>query len=416
MSDVATAAHRQAARHGRPSSLRQRSAVTATFVAHGLLFASWTAHIPQVKAHLGLSDPTLGLILLAAPVGSVLAMVITGRLLPAWGSRRLVRATLVGYCLAGPLVGLADAPGTLAAALLSWGAFQGALDVAMNTQAVSVQSAQKRRLMPGFHGGWSIGSFAGAGIGTLAVAMHISVTPQLLALAFPVLGTAGVLSASMIKHDQVGDYQRAPRPDRPHLPRAAFVLGAIAFATMLCEGATANWSAVYLRGSLDLNAAIAGLGYAAFAFAAAAVRLSGRRLLARIEPSRLLPALAAVATLGMSVGLTTGEPIAALIGFACLGLGTGLIIPTVFTAAGNLPELPAGTAIAAVTAFGWAGFVCGPPLIGQLANVAGLRGALAVLPTLAFAITITTARSDTLYVDHSGADRAATGTGPQLVR
>ena len=30
--------------------------MTAVFVVHGLLFASWTAHIPHVKAHLGLTD------------------------------------------------------------------------------------------------------------------------------------------------------------------------------------------------------------------------------------------------------------------------------------------------------------------------------------------------------------------------
>ena len=397
MSDVAIAARRLTVRPGPPSPLRQRSAVVATFVAHGLLFASWTAHIPQVKAHLGLSDAALGLILLATPVGSVLSMVITGRLLPAHGSRRLIRVCLLGYCAAGPLVGLADSRVLLAAALFTWGAFQGSLDVAMNTQAVAVQNAQGRHLMPGFHGSWSVGSFAGAGVGTLAVALHVSLTPQLLVLAFPVLGAFAVLSGSMIGHDDAGDRDTARASGRSHLPRAAFALGAIAFATMLCEGATADWSAVYLRGSLHLNGGISGLGYATFAFTMAAVRLGGGRLLAAVHPNRLLPALATVATLGMTVGLITDDPLTALIGFACLGMGMALVIPTVFTAAGRLPGLPEGVGIAAVSAFGWAGFVCGPPLIGQLASVGGLRAALAVIPTLAFAITIATARCDTLY-------------------
>ena len=67
-----------------------RIAVTAVFVAHGLLFASWTAHIPHVKHALGLSDSTLGLVLLATPVGSVCSMLITGRLHPVIGSRKLI--------------------------------------------------------------------------------------------------------------------------------------------------------------------------------------------------------------------------------------------------------------------------------------------------------------------------------------
>jgi hypothetical protein len=63
----------------RARSARSRSpriAVTAVFVAHGLLFASWTAHIPHIMRHLGLSDGTLGIALLGAPVGSVAAMLL----------------------------------------------------------------------------------------------------------------------------------------------------------------------------------------------------------------------------------------------------------------------------------------------------------------------------------------------------
>ena len=104
-----------------------RIAVTAVFVVHGLLFASWTAHIPDVKAHLGLTDGTLGFALLGAPVGSVTAMIASSWLLPRVGSRRIVQVALVGYCSAGPLVGLTGSLPALFAALFAWGAFQGTL-------------------------------------------------------------------------------------------------------------------------------------------------------------------------------------------------------------------------------------------------------------------------------------------------
>ncbi len=79
------------AHRARPAASRSpRIAVTAVFVAHGLLFASWTAHIPHVMRHLGLSDGTLGIALLGAPVGSVAAMVLASYLIPKLGSRRVV--------------------------------------------------------------------------------------------------------------------------------------------------------------------------------------------------------------------------------------------------------------------------------------------------------------------------------------
>jgi MFS family permease len=111
------------------------------FFVHGFLFASWTAHIPQLKLHLGLSDGGLGLALLGAPVGSVLAMVVAGRLLPIVGSQRMVRVALLGYCVSGPFIGLTHSAGTFFVAFLLWGFFQGTLDVSMNTQASGYRAA-----------------------------------------------------------------------------------------------------------------------------------------------------------------------------------------------------------------------------------------------------------------------------------
>ena len=398
----------QAPRHA-VARARQRVAVTATFISHGLLFASWTAHIPQLKLALGLSNSALGLVLLATPVGAVGSMLIARRLLPTLGSRALIRICLLGYCAAGPLVGLASTPLLLAVTLFAWGAFQGSLDVAMNTQAVAVERSQSRHLMPSFHGAWSVGSFAGAGVGALAVAAHVSLTSQLLVLALPVFAAAAIFNHSLITQQDERDTPDSPRSatrGRSPLTRATVVLGATVFASMLCEGATADWSAVYLRGPVHADPATAGLGYAAFALVMAAVRLSGGHLLVRLPTNRLLPILAALATAAMAIALAADTQLTALIGFAFLGAGLALVVPTVFSAAGNLPGLASGIGIATVSAYGWAGFVCGPPLIGTLAGISGLRAALTVIPTLTLIITLVTARVGVIHT--SGQSRHAT--------
>ena len=321
--------------------------MTAVFVVHGLLFASWTAHIPDVKAHLGLTDGTLGFALLGAPVGSVTAMVAAAYLLPRLGSRRIVQVALVGYCAAGPFVGLTGTLPALFGALFVWGAFQGTLDVAMNTQAIAVERAGRRVLMSGLHGSWSIGSFAGAGIGALAVGAGVTLTTQLLVLGTLALLAAGLLTAQMLPdaadHAACGSRlpsRRRARGRRRGGPGGMVLLGAIAFASMLCEGATADWASVYLSGPLRASGVVPGLGYAAFSLAMVAVRLSGNRLLTRYRPDRLLPALAAVATIGFAAGLLIGRPVAALAGFLCLGIGLASVVPAVFSAAGRSPASP----------------------------------------------------------------------------
>jgi MFS family permease len=368
--------------------------VVVLFAAHAALFGSWTAHIPEVKAHLALTDAGLGMALLGAPIGALAAMPVTGRLLARFDSRRVIRFTLAGYCFTAVGVGLAGSQRWLFAALALWGAFQGSLDVSMNTQGITVERALGRPVMSGFHGAWSVGGFLGAGLGAVAVAVGVSLAGQLLGFGLVAAVVAGAASSRMLPDPP----SQHGRPDRPGQGRAirvlrhpvVLVLGAVALACMLCEGAAADWSAVYLHDSLRASPAVAALGYAAFSATMVGLRLGGDRLLARVPVRTLLPGLAAVSTLGLTSALMVRAPVTALLGFAALGVGLALIVPAAFSAAGRLPGIHPGTAVAAVSALGWVGFVGGPPLIGRLADLASLPVALAILPLLTAAIAVVT--------------------------
>src|SRR4051812_42117820 len=176
-----------------------------------------------------------------------------------------------------------------------------------------------------------------------------------------------------------------PGPGEPlpaGLARRLALLGALAFACLLCEGAAADWSALYVHESLGASAAVAALAYAAFSITMTAGRLAGDRLTERLGPVALVRRGALVATIGLGAALVAGAPAAALVGFACLGAGLATIIPAVFRAAGNATE-QAGPALAAVSTPGYLGFLAGPPLIGALADATSLPAALALLPALA---------------------------------
>jgi hypothetical protein len=161
VSDVESRPDGAATRLASNGAAGARIAVTVVFVVHGLLFASWTAHIPR-QAVTGPDRRTLGFALLGAPVGSVAAMCLAAMLLPRFGSRRIVQVALCGYCAAGP-VGL-TAPPALFGALVLWGAFQGP-GGGDEHPSHRHRRRSRRPLMSGLHGGWSIGAFTGAGIG-----------------------------------------------------------------------------------------------------------------------------------------------------------------------------------------------------------------------------------------------------------
>jgi fucose permease len=303
---------------------------------------------------------------------------------------------VLGYCLAGVLVGVAASPALLFVALFAWGAFQAVLDMGMNTQGIAVERRQSRRLMSGLHGCWSLGSFAGAGAGAVAVGAGISLSAQQVVLSIPiVLGVIG-MSGWMVEDvpAQRADSEQAVRAEpgsrRRLLVRSSAVLtlAAIAFAGLLCEGAAADWSAVYLRGSLHTSAGRAGLAYTAFSLAMVTVRLAGNRLMSRFRPDRVVPVLAAIATVGLAAGLLSGTALGGIAGFACLGVGLGSIVPSTFSAAGRLPGADVGAAVSTVAALSYSGFVFGPPLIGALSSLLTLRFALLLLPVLTGAITL----------------------------
>ncbi|MFN8630109.1 MAG: MFS transporter [Chloroflexota bacterium] len=385
-----TAADRVSARPARNAEAERARWVTLlVFATQALLFASWTAHIPLVKARLGLSDGDLGLSLFGAPIGSIAATLLASWLLPRLGSKRMIQILLVGYGATAWTVGVAGSGGQLFAALLIWGFFQGSLDVSMNAQAVFVERAVRRPIMSSFHGTWSIGAFVGASLGAVAVSLGVSLTLQMIVVAVVIVVGVGWASRVLLP-DPPHDHPDGGRPSAKAawLHPVVIALGLIVLASMLCEGSMADWSAVYLHDSLGTSPGFAALGYAAFSSTMVVQRLLGDRVLARLAPRTILPILALISTVGVGTALIVGNPVVSLVGFASLGLGLALVVPAAFSASGRLPGIHPGTAVAAVSAIGWVGFVAGPPLIGKLADAVTLPVALGVVPILTAVIAI----------------------------
>ncbi len=144
---------------------------------------------------------------------------------------------------------------------------------------------------------------------------------------------------------------------------------------------------------------IAALGFTIYQLTMVVVRLSGNWLLARFRASKLLPLLAACAAALLAAALAFNQVALMLIGFAGLGIGLAIVVPVVFSAAGRVAGINPGTAVSIVTSFGWLGLVCGPVLIGQVANATSLRLALVLLPSLTTLIALLTATSPALRSD-----------------
>jgi HAD superfamily hydrolase (TIGR01509 family) len=362
-----------------------RSAITLVFFADGLLVGSWAARIPAVQRQSELTSGELGLALFAASLGALVAMPVAGRLSERIGSRPVTATALLGGGGALVLTGLSGGLATLGAALFVFGAGFGALNVAANAQGLALERLGGRSILSSFHAAFSFGGLAGAGLGALAAAAGIDPVEHFGATGLAV-GLVALTAAPRLLPAEADDREPTPILARPQ--RSLLVLGAAAFFTLMAEGAAADWSAVYLSGSLGAGAATAALGYTAFSLAMAGSRVFGDRLNRRLGPVALARTGGLLAATALALALVSGSTAVAIVGFAAMGAGLGVVVPVLFRAAGSTPGVSAGAGVAAVSTIGWMGFLAGPPAIGASADVVGLRGALVlvVVATLGLAL------------------------------
>jgi MFS family permease len=373
--------------NGRSSAAARaaRRAVTLIFLINGLLFGAWAARIPAVKGRLELSDGELGLALGLVAVGALIAMPISGWMSARGGSRRTTRLLFVCFCVALPLPVLAPTYGLLMVGTFLAGAAGGGLDVAMNAHGVAVERQHPRPILSSFHAAFSLGGLLGALTGAVAAGLDIDVRIHITALA--VVGLAvGVWYA---RHLLPADADHAGEEAGPLLalpPRALWAVGAVAFCSLVAEGAAADWSAVYVKESLAATASVAALAFVAFSLTMTIGRMIGDRLTTAWGPVALVRRGGLLSAAGVGGALVIGHPAAALVGFACLGLGLSTMVPVVFRAGAQLPGVTSGIGIAAVSTMGYSGFLIGPPVIGGVAELTSLPLALGLIVVLGLVI------------------------------
>ena len=158
---------------------------------------------------------TLGLVLLAIAVGSVISMPLAGVVVGRLGTARTVAvmALVAAAGLATAGLGYPVGVAPVLVGLFALGVGNGTWDVAMNVEGSAVEQELGRAIMPRFHAGFSVGTVAGALIGAAMVALGVSATVHLLAVA-ALVAIAGPLAVRDFLPDgrRAGRGRRAPQP------------------------------------------------------------------------------------------------------------------------------------------------------------------------------------------------------------
>ncbi len=353
-------------------------ATVVLFLVHGFVVATWVSRIPAVQSSLRLSNGILGLTLLSSAIGAVSTIPITGWLITRYGSKKVAMASSVAFCCGLALLALAFNPLTLALALFVFGAAAAGMDVSMNAHGVEVEKELGVPTMSRFHGMFSLGGMAGAGVGGWIAEQGIGVLPHFAASAAINLAAVLLVFPAMLDTHESG-VASGHRLPLNRIPSVLFALSAIGFCILLSEGAMADWTAVYMKQVLSAGPGVAAEGYAVFSAAMACFRFLGDIITARLGPMLTVRTGSLVAASGLVWALSVHSPNWALPGFAATGAGFSVIIPLVFGSGGRVENINPGAGIATVTGIGYVGFIIGPPTIGFASQLLTLRYALGVV-------------------------------------
>lgn len=347
---------------------KQRVFLGVFFFLSGVSFSSWASRIPTIKGAFDLNEAELGTILLTMPISSLIGLPLSGWIVSKLDSRIPIAVAFVlnAFCLC--FIGFAQTTTLLVVGIFLFALSMRILNIAMNTQAITLQRQFNRKINGSFHGLWSTGGIVGVGFTTLLIAFEVSM-PLHLAL---VSGAAVLVTFFSYRHLLRND--KAPAGNKLGFGKPdPFILhlGLLVFCAAICEGGMFDWSGIYFQQVVRVELFTS--GYLIFMTSMALSRFVSDRFIDLIGMETTYIVSAVFIFLGISLAILLPSFWPAMAGFSLVGFGTASIIPMTYTLAGTSKKYSPGMAISLIATFGIVGMLLGPPLIGYLAHAFSLK-------------------------------------------
>lgn len=365
------------------SARRARIAIALFFFLSGFGFSTWASRIPDIQHRLQLNEAQLGSVLFALPLGLLCTMPVTGLLLQRFSSSRIMFVGALAFNAMLTVLGFVTDVWQLVIGLFCFGASRNLLNISMNAQSVGVQALYQKSIITTFHGIWSVAGFSGAALGGVMVYFNIGTSWHFMIV--------GLLMVILGFFAYPGSLQQPPATSgrgRFALPdKGLLKYGLICFAVMSCEGTMYDWSGIFFQKAVHASKEVVTAGFVAYMIAMAAGRFSGDKLVNKLGVVTMIKYSGLLIFSGLLLASLVPSPIPAIIGFMMTGVGVSCVVPLVFSMAGKSTTMANGAAIAAVSTIGYLGFLLVPPMIGFLAEAAGLRWAFGFMAIFGLLIT-----------------------------
>jgi MFS family permease len=360
--------------------------VAVAFIVFGTLAGAWAVAPVDIERTFGLSDAGLGLVLAAGIIAATAVAAFGGAVTDRWGAGRSLARALVGWGALLLLEAFAPHLALFVPALILAMAAGGLVDVVMNIIAADALAHDAGKLVR-FHGLFNAGCVVGAAI--CGVVLRLGASWRVMWFGVAVVG---IVTGLVTRRSRVPEPERF---DHPSMWRALLglrhegllVLALVFGAAAMVEGGVATWGVLYLRGHLGLGVLAGVSAYVVGESLATVTRLGGGPMIGALGTRRAVVLGASLAAAGITTEALCGVPALAAAGLAAAAVGISVVWPLLLADVNNEARHPA-LAIGGVTATGYLGMVAGPPLVGTLSALFGLRTGLLVLAAIAALVAI----------------------------
>lgn len=383
----------------RPGDRRALQSVAVQFFANGFVYASFVPELPEIRERVGISIGALGLVLTLASISGLVSSLLTGRVIAAIGTRRVVIIGTILSIGSLPVIGFATAPAMLVVGLVGLLFFDVFIDVAMNVQGSELSARRRTPVMNRLHGVWSLGTVTGGIVTVLVNRADVSVQIHLTVVTIGLIAASVFVMPGLLRTDEahapdsiepIGEglhgsevmpteeVERALR--RRRFGPAAVVLALGGATAMALEVGNGDWAAFRLTEDFHSSAGVASAAFLLMTIGMTTGRLTGDWVQVRTDSMRLRRLGVEIAGIGSVLATLVPVEAVSLLGFLVAGLGTSVLFPQLYDQAARLPG-PPGSGFAAMLIGQRSTGIIVPLIIGGLANTAvfGVGGAMAVV-------------------------------------
>lgn len=352
---------------------RQRFFLNVYFFLSGICFSTWTSRIPTIKTFFDFNDAELGTVLLFMPISSLVGLPLSGWLVSRFDSRQPMTVGLIFLAISLAFIGWAPTTFLLICGVSLFAFSMRIMNIAVNTQSLTLQKKFERKINGTFHGLWSTGGIVGVGISTVFVGFHVPMVIHLSIVAILAIAAALYSYPHLLKHDKAttGNKLIISKPD-PYI----VYLGLLVFFAAICEGGMFDWNGVYFKEVVHED--LFTLGYLIFMICMAVSRFASDSFMDQFGMPKTYIISATLIMTGIAMAVVFPYFWPSMIGFCLVGLGTAAIIPMTFLLAGSSKKYSAGVTISIIATYSIVGMLIGPPMIGYVAHALSLRIAFVI--------------------------------------